>query len=152
MAIAFRMIFLVIMAVAMVTAPIEAMNPRKLDDTTPANTNPVGSPDDDQMKCGSCPCGKTCYSSPPPPPPSPSPPPPAPKKPSPTPGLNCPPPPSGGGGGGGGGKAPPDYIYITGPPGDLYPVVQSVSDGRRSFTVAPSLLVLSGLLGMLGFW
>ncbi|KAI3729352.1 hypothetical protein L6452_18008 [Arctium lappa] len=148
MAIAFRMIFLVILAVAMVTAPIKAMNPRKLDET-----NPVGSTDD-QIKCGSCPCGQTCYTSPPPPPPpSPSPPPPA-KKPSPTPGLNCPPPPSGGGGGGGGGggKTPPNYIYIAGPPGDLYPVVQSVSDGRRRFTVAPPLLVLSGLLGILCFW
>ncbi|KAL4569418.1 hypothetical protein LXL04_025054 [Taraxacum kok-saghyz] len=151
MAIAFRSMFLIILVVAVVNpSTIKAMNPRKLDDTTTG----VGSPDD-QIKCGSCPCGTTCYASPPPPSPSPPPPssPPPPKKPSPSPGLNCPPPPyGGGGGGGGGGKAPPNYIYITGPPGDLYPVVQSISAADRSFTVVPPLLVLSGLMGLLALW
>ncbi|KAI3502555.1 hypothetical protein L1887_30695 [Cichorium endivia] len=150
MTIAFRIMFFVVLTVAVVPAMIKAMNPRKLDETT----NPVGSPDD-QIKCGSCPCGTTCYTSPPPPsppPPTPSPPPPPKKKP-PTPSVNCPPPPYGGGGGGGGsGQAPPNYIYITGPPGDIYPVVQSVSAAGRSYTVALLVAVLSGLLGMLALW
>ncbi|KAL7610195.1 hypothetical protein Lser_V15G11701 [Lactuca serriola] len=144
---AFQIMFLIILAMAVIPSTIKAMNPRKLDETT----NPVGTPDD-QIKCGSCPCGTTCYTSPPPPspsPPPPSPPPPPKKKPPPSSGANCPPPPySGGGGGGGGGLAPPNYIYITGPPGDLYPVVQSISGGDRSFTVVLPLLVLSGLVGM----
>ncbi|KAI3825103.1 hypothetical protein L1987_06579 [Smallanthus sonchifolius] len=129
------------LAVALVPLPIKAVNPPQLNDTTPITTNQLK----DEIKCGECPCGTTCYSSPPPPPPCPPPPPP-PKKPSPTPGVNCPPPPKGGSG-----HAPPDYIYITGPPKDLYPAVQSISAARRSFTVAPPLLVLFGLLGVLAF-
>ncbi|KAI3811973.1 hypothetical protein L1987_16672 [Smallanthus sonchifolius] len=148
MTIAFRIMVAMILVAAMVPPPVKAVNPRKLDDTT------IGSPND-EIKCGGCPCGTTCYTSPPPPPPSPPPPspslPPPPKKQTPTPGVNCPPPPSRGGGGGG--QAPPNYIYITGPPGDIYPVVQSVSAARRCFTAAPVLLlVASGLLGMLAFW
>ncbi|KAI3714354.1 hypothetical protein L1987_72952 [Smallanthus sonchifolius] len=138
MTIAFRIMVAMMFVAAVVPPPlVKAVNVRKLDDTT------VGSPND-EIKCGSCPCGTTCYTSPPPPsPPPPSPPPP--KKPTPSPGLNCPPPPKRGGGGGG--QAPPNYNYITGPPGDIYPVVQSVSAARRSFTAAPvHLLVASGLL------
>ncbi|KAJ0489989.1 hypothetical protein HanRHA438_Chr12g0560811 [Helianthus annuus] len=138
---------LLIMAVSVSVSPqVNAVNVRKLDDTT------VGSPND-EIKCGDCPCGTTCYSSPPPPKPSPPPPspPPPPKKQTPTP-VNCPPPPCRGGCGGGGGHAPPDYIYITGPPGDLYPVVQSVNAAHRWSTVTAPVLVVAGLLGMLAFW
>ncbi|KAL8196409.1 hypothetical protein R6Q57_024704 [Mikania cordata] len=141
MTIAFRIMVSMILVAAVVTHTIKAVNPRKLDDTTV-----VGSPND-EVKCGTCPCGTTCYTSPPPPPPPSPPPPPPPKKQTPTPGGNCPPPPYSGGGG----KAPPNYIYIAGPPGDLYPIVQSVSAACRSFTAA-LLLVTSGLLGMLAFW
>ncbi|KAI3816564.1 hypothetical protein L1987_16266 [Smallanthus sonchifolius] len=87
---------------------------------------------DDQFKCGGCPCNKPCYTTPPPPPPPP-------KKPSPTPGLNCPPPPS--------------YIYMTGPPGNLYPVnPYSQSSAHRRIWVAQSLMVVVGVTGMLAFW
>ncbi|XP_071694014.1 uncharacterized protein [Rutidosis leptorrhynchoides] len=163
MSLSFRIMVFMIVAASVLSSPMKSKSLRKLDDTTPAATNQPN----DEVKCGSCPCGTTCYSSPPPPapsppPPAPSPPPPSPpppsppKKPSPSPGVYCPPPPySGGGGGssGGSGKAPPNYIYVSGPPGDIYPVVQSVSAARRSFTVAiPQLMVVVGLImGMIAF-
>ncbi|KAK9052216.1 hypothetical protein SSX86_028844 [Deinandra increscens subsp. villosa] len=137
-----------IIVLAVAPPPINALNPRKLDETT------VGSPND-EIKCGACPCGTTCYASPPPPIPVPSPPPPSPPPPPKKQTPLCPPPPSGGGGGGGGGggKAPPSYIYISGPPGDLYPVVQSVSAAGRCLAAAVApVLVTSGLLGMMAFW
>ncbi|PRQ40912.1 hypothetical protein RchiOBHm_Chr4g0441251 [Rosa chinensis] len=100
-------------------------------------------------KCGAC----TTPSPPPPspPPPSPSPPPPAlppptpvhpppsPKKPPPS-TPYCPPPPS-------------SLVYITGPPGELYPVDHyfNGADGVRSSVGLPVLLGL-GLLGVLAFW
>ncbi|KAK1423117.1 hypothetical protein QVD17_18412 [Tagetes erecta] len=112
-------------------------------------TNP-GSPNT-QFKCGDCPCGTTCYTSPPPP--KQSPPPPSPPPPPKTPGFNCPPPPESSGGGAG--LAPPDYIYIAGPPKDLYPVVQSISYAHRRFMVVKEHLMVFGLLLLpvvMGFW
>nr|GEY25304.1 sulfated surface glycoprotein 185-like [Tanacetum cinerariifolium] len=156
----FRIALFTILALLVVLpSPIQAMKSRKLDETTT-------SPPNDEIKCGSCPCGTTCYASPPPPKPSPPPPspPPPPKKPSP---ANCPPPPySGGGGGGGGGSggggggsggggsgyAPPNYIYITGPPGDIYPVSQSTSDAPMRFAAMQAVLVVFGLVGMICLW
>ncbi|XP_010460080.1 PREDICTED: leucine-rich repeat extensin-like protein 3 [Camelina sativa] len=91
-------------------------------------------------------CSPSCIQNPPPPsPPPPSPPPPAcppppalppppPKKVSP----NCPPPP------------PANFLYITGPPGNLYPVDEQFGAAAgKSFTVVK----LSGLiaLGIMGF-
>ncbi|XP_056694364.1 sulfated surface glycoprotein 185 [Spinacia oleracea] len=76
---------------------------------------------DSSIKCGGCsPCGNpSCYLSPPPPP-SPLPPPPPPKK-KPI-SSYCPPPPSSTGTGSGSG-----FVYMTAPPGELYPVVQNYS-------------------------
>ncbi|KAI3733856.1 hypothetical protein L6452_13314 [Arctium lappa] len=124
-------ILLLILA-AVVVAPIKAMNPRKLDQTTSIG----GSTDDQQIKCGGCPCNNPCNTNPPPPPPSPPPPP---KKPSPTPGFNCPPPPS-------------SYIYINGPPGNLYPVDPYASSADRRVWVTPSLVVAIRVVGMVSFW
>ncbi|KAL8241856.1 hypothetical protein R6Q59_012158 [Mikania micrantha] len=103
-----------------------------LDPLKATNTNTVpGGSLDDQFKCGGCPCNQPCYTSPPPPPP-----PPPSKKPSPIPSLNCPPPPS--------------YIYTTGPPGNLYPVDPfSQSSNHRQILLAPSIIVVIGVLGML---
>ncbi|KAL7606612.1 hypothetical protein Lser_V15G15010 [Lactuca serriola] len=128
------------------SAPVKGMN---LDDTTSTTTVSGGSPED-LIKCGGCPCNNPCYitSPPPPPPPTPPltpPPPPPPKMPSPTPGLNCPPPPTGGGYA----LGPPSYIYITGPPENLYPVNQYFSGAHRNFWAAPPLLVMLGFLGVL---
>ncbi|KAL0699900.1 hypothetical protein Bca4012_056022 [Brassica carinata] len=84
-------------------------------------------------------CSPSCVQNPPPPsPPPPSPPPPAcppppalpppPKKVSP----NCPPPP------------PANFLYITGPPGNLYPVDEQFGAAAgKSFTVVK----LAGLIG-----
>ncbi|XP_059316778.1 uncharacterized protein LOC132067527 [Lycium ferocissimum] len=129
------------------------LNPRKLDEG--------------ESKCGGCPCDKPCNPpSPPPPPPSPPPPPPDLPPPSPPPpkkppsGYNCPPPPCsdgcGGGGGGGGENVPSSpnsqYIYMTGPPGDLYPVDHNVDGAKRSFSSGFSLLISGFFLGLLLFW
>ncbi|CAN8313014.1 unnamed protein product [Cochlearia groenlandica] len=90
-------------------------------------------------------CSPSCVQYPPPPsPPPPSPPPPAcppppalpppPKKVYP----NCPPPP------------PANFLYITGPPGNLYPIDEQFGAAAgKSFTVVK----LAGLigLGVLGF-
>ncbi|KAK9060043.1 hypothetical protein SSX86_020747 [Deinandra increscens subsp. villosa] len=126
-------IILLVLAAA-VFAPLQATNPRTLTSTDTA----PGGPLDGQSKCGGCPCNQPCYTAPPPPPPSPPPP----KKPSPTPtpaGINCPPPPS--------------YIYIPGPPGNLYPVdPYSHSSAHRQIWAAPPITVVAGVLGMLAFW
>ncbi|CAK9150640.1 unnamed protein product [Ilex paraguariensis] len=70
---------------------------------------------DPDIKCGACPCVNPCSQQlpPPPPPPPPSPPPPPPPPPPPSPSTQyctprTPPP-------------PPRFIYVTGPPGGLYP-------------------------------
>ncbi|KAM7463458.1 hypothetical protein LguiA_031579 [Lonicera macranthoides] len=127
-------IILVFLILAIVSSPINGLNPRKLDDST------LPGPDGEN-KCGGCVKSPPPPSSCPPPPslpPPPPPPPPAPKKP-PTPSNYCPPP-------------PPSYIYINGPPGNLYPVDQYFSGSRRSFGVGRALLVGSGLVGLLVFW
>ncbi|XP_054775984.1 uncharacterized protein LOC129284503 [Prosopis cineraria] len=115
---------LILLLLLCLIVPLQGLDSsRKLDETTV--------PPGDQ-KCS--PCGDTVYSSPPPPPP-PCPPPPSPKK---SPSQYCPPPPS--------------FIYITGPPGNLYPLDENFnSAGRRSFTAAAALL--PGLLiWFLGLW
>ncbi|KAM0012268.1 hypothetical protein Hdeb2414_s0054g00755221 [Helianthus debilis subsp. tardiflorus] len=188
MMITFRIMVLMILALAAVTLPINAMNPRNLEVTTPTTTNHVGSLKL-EIKCGHC-----DYSPPPPPkpsPPPPSPPPPSPPPPEehcppppppppeeycpppppppkeycppppPPPEENCPPPPSPP-------KNPPSTpclnspclnsppppfnvgIDIYGPPSQLYPIMETISAARRSFTMPPLLLVLFGLL--LAFW
>ncbi|KAB2620005.1 vegetative cell wall protein gp1-like [Pyrus ussuriensis x Pyrus communis] len=103
-------------------------------------------------KCGSCtPSPPPPDQPPPPPPPSPCPPPPpkwsppSPKKPpspknppSPySPGTYPPPPPSA-------------MVYITGPPGQLYPVDHNINSASRSSVNASPVLL--GLLGILAFW
>ncbi|PWA36344.1 hypothetical protein CTI12_AA600810 [Artemisia annua] len=110
-------------------APIKATTTTKL---TSIDTTAQGGALEDQSKCGGCPCNKPCYTAPPPPPP--------PKKPSPTPGFNCPPPPS--------------YIYMNGPPGNLYPVdpyTRSSAHRHVLWAMSP-LMVVIGLVGMLAFW
>nr|XP_009776044.1 PREDICTED: chitin-binding lectin 1-like [Nicotiana sylvestris] len=116
------------------------LNPRKLDEVI-------------ENKCGGCPCNNPCNPpSPPPPPPAlPPPSPPPPKKP---PSGYCPPPPlppSGGGGGGGYSPNPPNpqYIYMTGPPGNLYPVDQYFNGAKRTFSSGFSLLIGGFFLGLL---
>ncbi|KFK44392.1 hypothetical protein AALP_AA1G251500 [Arabis alpina] len=85
-------------------------------------------------------CSPSCVQNPPPPsPPPPSPPPPScpppPALPPPPPkkvGPYCPPPP------------PANFLYITGPPGNLYPVDEQFGAAAgKSFTVVK----LSGLIG-----
>ncbi|CAA3026486.1 Hypothetical predicted protein [Olea europaea subsp. europaea] len=125
-------VFLVIISMAV---RIEALNPRKLDDETPPDL---------QNKCGNCPCNNPCNQAPPPPPPpSPSPPPPPKIKP---PSNYCPPPPSGGG------QYPPNppYIYINGPPGNLYPVDPYYSGASRGFSLGLPFFI-STVLGFIAF-
>ncbi|EEF36353.1 mulatexin [Ricinus communis] len=106
-------------------APTLGLDSRKLDETP---TVPAGPTDE---KC--TPCNPT---PPPPPPPSPCPPPPALPPPSPKkpPSSYCPPP-------------PPSFIYITGPPGNLYPIDNDYSDAGR-VTGLP-VLIGCGLFGLL---
>ncbi|XWS63910.1 hypothetical protein CRYUN_Cryun06bG0142000 [Craigia yunnanensis] len=129
-------IFFLIVTVAY---PINGLESRKLDESTV--------PGDQGVKCT-----PSCIQSPPPlsppppspPPPSPSPPPPSPLPPSPpvlppptpkkTPTQYCPPPPS-----------PPSFIYMTGPPGNLYPVYQNFSGASRNLEVG-LLALVSGFL------
>ncbi|CAI9095962.1 OLC1v1032009C1 [Oldenlandia corymbosa var. corymbosa] len=101
-----------------------------------------GTGDVGENKCGGCPCNSPCYTSPPPPPP-PSPPPP-PKKP---PTSYCPPPP---------GSIvpfpptpPSQYIYITGPPGDVYPVDHDYGKAGRSSSATVGLTALFIVLSIL---
>ncbi|KAA8532577.1 hypothetical protein F0562_032607 [Nyssa sinensis] len=134
----------VLFLITAITTPINGLNPRKLDESTVPGTPYSGT------KCTTCPsCYNQCYQSPPPPPPPPypypSPPPPPPPK-SPSPPKNpstpyCPPPPP-----------PASYIYITGPPGNLYPVDQLISGAGRNFRVGLPVLLISGLLGLLASW
>ncbi|KAE8719279.1 extensin-like [Hibiscus syriacus] len=124
-------VFVVITTVAYPTSGLESRN---LDEST----IPAG---DQGVKCTpSC-----IQSPPPPPPPSPPPacppppalPPPTPKKP---PTQYCPPPPLP--------PSPPSYIYITGPPGSLYPVDQNFGGADRNVAVW-LLALVSGLFLLL---
>lgn len=107
------------------------------------------SPPDLENKCGNCPCDNPCNQPPPPPPPSPPPPP---KKNPPPPSNYCPPPPSG--------QNPPNppsdqnppnppYIFINGPPGDLYPVDPDISGSDRSSRAAMLPFLISSAVGLL---
>ncbi|KGN51515.1 leucine-rich repeat extensin-like protein 6 [Cucumis sativus] len=118
------------------SSALTSVTVRRLDDTT--------TPTDPNVKCAPCeqnppsPPPPVVYPSPPPPSPPPpdvvpyySPPPPKKKEPK---SPNCPPPPS------------PSFMYITGPPGDLYPIDQGYNAaGRRSAATVVGV-VLAGLL------
>jgi len=122
-------LFLVNLVLVFFVSSVNAVESRKLDE------NPVPATNGTEEKCGSC---GTVYPSPPPPAiPPPSPPPP--KK---TPTQYCPPPP------------PSSFIYITGPPGNLYPVDEDFNAAachRRSF-VAVLLPLFVGMLFTFAFW
>ncbi|WJX16703.1 hypothetical protein P8452_06699 [Trifolium repens] len=137
-----------ILLLVCVTLPIEAMESRKLvEKCTPCGDNPISSP---PPIIYNSPPPPIIYPSPPPPSPSPppivyySPPPPSPKK---TPSSNCPPPPY---------SQSSPYIYMTGPPGNLYPVDVNFSGsgatlgGQGSFSGFLPLLVC--LLSLLAYW
>ncbi|KAL6295180.1 hypothetical protein ACE6H2_003322 [Prunus campanulata] len=103
-----------------------------------------------EEKCGPCSQSPPPPSPPPPSPPPPSSPPPSPKKPPSTP--YCPPPPSTPSTTPSTPASPSTpLIYITGPPGNLYPVDQSFNGARRSLVTGLPVLVGCGLL-LLAFW
>ncbi|XP_022989990.1 leucine-rich repeat extensin-like protein 3 [Cucurbita maxima] len=115
---------------------------RRLDDT-PVSATPA----DPTVKCSPC---EQNPPSPPPPPVYPSPPPPSPPPPdvvvyySPPPpkkdhkNNDCPPPPS------------PNFMYITGPPGDLYPIDQNYNAAaRRLVSAAASAVIGLAVAGVL---
>ncbi|XP_022776386.1 pollen-specific leucine-rich repeat extensin-like protein 1 [Durio zibethinus] len=114
--------------IATVAYPINGLKTRKLDESTV--------PGDQGVKCN-----PSCTQSPPPPsPPPPSLPLPSPPKTKKPPKQYCPPPP----------PSPPSFIYITGPPGSLYPIDQNFGDASRNFKVGLFALV-SGFLVLLAF-
>ncbi|XVE92047.1 hypothetical protein REPUB_Repub01dG0063600 [Reevesia pubescens] len=127
--------------IATVAYPIKGLESRKLDESTV--------PGDEGVKCT-----PSCIQSPPPPsPPLPSPPPPSPPPPSPpvlpppkpkkSPTQDCPPPPSG--------PSPPDFLYLTGPPGNLYPIEQNFGGANRNLKVGLLALVSGFFLVLLAF-
>ncbi|CAN1126403.1 hypothetical protein LINPERHAP2_LOCUS3416 [Linum perenne] len=123
-------LLLLLATASLLTTPIhsdDAVHSRKLDDI-PGSEKCI--------PCNPTPPPPPPPASPPPPPPSlPPPSPPSPKKP---PSTNCPPPPS-----------PPSsssIIYITGPPGNLYPVDDNISGSLRS-SVQTVVLIGCGILG-----
>ncbi|XP_044489641.1 leucine-rich repeat extensin-like protein 6 [Mangifera indica] len=92
-------------------------------------------------------CTTSCVESPPPPSPPlplppplelPPPPPKKPKKPKTPPTQYCPPPPS--------------FIYITGPPGNLYPIDSGFNGGEKASAASLLIFISSGLLLLLAFW
>ncbi|XP_022155381.1 acrosin-like [Momordica charantia] len=83
---------------------------------------------DSTVKCTPC----TRYNPPPPPPPPP-------KKP---PSSYCPPPP----------PPPSSFIYMLGPPGNLYPIGQDFAGGRRRVAVELPVVALLGLMGFIAVW
>ncbi|CAK7326725.1 unnamed protein product [Dovyalis caffra] len=112
---------------------VHGLDSRKLDET------PVPGPTEE--KCSPCNPSPPPPSPPPPilcpPPPSPPPPvlpPPTPKKPPS--GSNCPPPPP-----------PSSFIYMTGPPGNLYPIDNSFGAASRP-AVGLQVLIGCGLFGL----
>ncbi|XP_015895468.3 leucine-rich repeat extensin-like protein 3 [Ziziphus jujuba] len=123
-------LFVVLIAIA--STPINGLDSRKLDEV-PA---PGGE------KCAPCtqyppPSPSPPPPSPPPPPASPPPSPPSPKKP---PTQYCPPPPS-------------SFLYITGPPGNLYPVDGDFNGATKKNLVMglPFLVGFGLLLGLVAF-
>ncbi|XP_058735397.1 extensin-like [Vicia villosa] len=113
---------------------INTVESRKLDETATVPT-----PNNTDVKCAPS-CGG--YAPPPPPPPQncpppPSPPPPSPKKPPSS--QNCPPPPS-----------PSSYIYITGPPGNLYPIDENFSGVNHRHHRSLAVILLSLAVACLG--
>nr|AFK48137.1 unknown [Lotus japonicus] len=116
---------------------ITAVESRKLDET------PMPAVNGTDEKCA--PCG---YTSPPPPSPAippPSPPPPSPKKPPSPSTVYCPPPPA---------PSSSSYIYITGPPGELYPIDTNFSGANhkshhRSFFLP---LLIGLFITVVAFW
>ncbi|KAF3621922.1 putative extensin-like [Capsicum annuum] len=138
------LLFLILVASTQITNGLN--NPRKLDEANIEN------------KCGGCPCNNPCNQPTSPPPPPPSPPPPSPPPPKKSPSGYCPPPPplppsEGGGDGSGGGYSPnipnPQYIYMNGPPGNLYPVDQYFNGAKRDSSSGFSLLLGGFFLGLL---
>lgn len=131
-----RRLITLLFVITTVSYPINAMESRKLDESTV--------PGDQGVKCT-----PSCVQNPPPPP-SPSPPPPSPPPPSPPvqppptpkkpPSQYCPPPP----------PSPSSYIYITGPPGNLYPIDQDFGGASRNLQVG-LLSLLSGFFVLLAF-
>ncbi|KAG9153703.1 hypothetical protein Leryth_005837 [Lithospermum erythrorhizon] len=143
-------IYVFFLVLAIVVPKINGSNintQRKLEEATP---------DDLSNKCGGCPCNSPCVQVPPPSPPSPpppSPPPPAPKPPS----INCPPPPppptcSSCNNNPSVPTPPSQPIYLTGPPGNLYPVDAYYNKAGQEYSVGLPLLIgyiLQGLLVLL---
>ncbi|CAI8618491.1 unnamed protein product [Vicia faba] len=123
---------LILMFFYITVSLINNVESRKLDEITVPTTNGT------DVKCAPS-CGG--YAPPPPPPPQncpppPSPPPPSPKKP---PSQNCPPPPS-----------PSSYIYITGPPGNLYPIDENFSGVNHRHHRSFAVILLSLAVAFLG--
>ncbi|KAI9080460.1 hypothetical protein K1719_037574 [Acacia pycnantha] len=121
---------------------VSAVENRRLDETT-APAAPNGS-----EKCSPCensspPPSPPYYSSPPPPTPNYPPPPPPyeyssppPPKKNPPSSQYCPPPPA-------------SLLYVTGPPGNLYPVDEDFNGASRRSFAAALPLILAGLLTLL---
>ncbi|KAJ4843393.1 hypothetical protein Tsubulata_013296 [Turnera subulata] len=127
-------LFLLLLISSMM-ATIQGLETRKLDDVTvPGDGSTNGE------KCTPCNPSPPPPSPPPPaqplcpPPPPPALPPPAPKKP-PSGYNNCPPPPS--------------FIYITGPPGNLYPVDNDFGGAPGRKLMGLPVLIGCGLVGLL---
>lgn len=118
----FLMLLNLLLLVIASAPPIQAVDSRKLDENTvPGSTG---------EKC------IPCTSSPPPPPPPPPPPvlpPSSPKKP---PSSYCPPP-------------PPSFIYVPGPPGNLYTIDNDFNGAGRTSTMRLPVLIGCALLGFL---
>ncbi|KAL4612529.1 hypothetical protein ACB092_08G206700 [Castanea dentata] len=109
-------------------------------------------------KCSACTQSSPPPPSPSPPPPSPPPPSPCPPPPSPPalpppevlppptpkkpPTQECPPPP----------PPPASLVYVTGPPGTLYPIDENFNGGSQNSATVLPVLVSCGLLGLLAFW
>jgi len=111
-----------------VAAPVHGLDSRKLDETTvPAPTEEKCTPCNPSPPPPSPPPPVLC----PPPPPPPELPPPTPKKP---PSGYCPPPPPA-----------PSFIYVTGPPGNLYPIDNDFSAAGRP-TVSLQVWIGCGIL------
>ncbi|XP_030499073.2 extensin [Cannabis sativa] len=124
-------IMLVISAVSALHM-VNGLESRKLDETP--TTVPAG-----DEKCTPC----TQYPPPPPPSPPPPSPPPSPKKPPSPATPYCPPPPA-------------SLLYITGPPGELYPIDPDyTNDAGKSISLIEArlpVLIGSGLLAVLALW